>query len=77
MDSNGWPQSARNRALEAIVPSGAVMIAGDIHYGTLLQHGIDKWGDGPWSYSTPTFSSKANRIWQPSVPAQGRAIEGI
>jgi hypothetical protein len=77
MDSNGWPQSARNRALEAIVPSGAVMISGDIHYGTLLQHGINAWGDGPWSYSTPTFGSKANRIWKPSVPAQGRAIPGI
>jgi phosphodiesterase/alkaline phosphatase D-like protein len=77
MDSNGWPQSARNRALEAIVPSGAVMISGDIHYGTLLQHGIKKWGDGPWSYSTPAFGSTANRIWQPSVAPQGGAIEGI
>jgi alkaline phosphatase D len=77
MDSNGWPQSGRKRALEAIVPSGAVMISGDIHYGTLLQHGIKAWGDGPWSYSVPTFGSKANRIWKPSVAAQGRAIPGM
>ncbi len=77
MDSNGWPQSGRKRALEAIVPSGAVMISGDIHYGTLLQHGINEWGDGPWSYSVPTFGSEANRIWKPSVAAQGRAIPGI
>ena len=77
MDSNGWPQSARNRALKAIVPSGAVMISGDIHYGTLLQHGIKEWGDGPWSYSLPAFGSTANRIWKPSVSAQGGAISGM
>lgn len=77
MDSNGWPQTARNRALRAIAPSHAVMIGGDIHYGTLLQHGIDDWGDGPWSYSVPAFASNQNRKWRPSVPAQGGAIEGI
>ena len=77
MDANGWPQSARNRALRAIAPSHAVMVSGDIHYGTLHQHGIDKWGDGPWGFSLPAFASKANRTWGPSVPAQGREIEGI
>ena len=77
MDSNGWPQSGRKRALRAIVPSGAVMISGDIHYATLLQHGINEWGDGPWSYSVPAFSAASNRIWKPSVAAQGRAIPGM
>ena len=77
MDSNGWPQSGRKRALRAIVPSGAVMISGDIHYATLLQHGINKLGDGPWSYSVPAFSAKGHRIWKPSVSAQGRAIPGM
>ena len=41
MDANGWPQSARNRALRAIAPSKAVMVSGDIHFGTLHQHGIE------------------------------------
>ena len=77
MDSNGWPQSARNRALKAIVPSGAVMISGDIHFGTLHQHGINDWGDGPWSYSLPAFASNPNRKWQPNVPAQGREFPGV
>ena len=77
MDSNGWPQSARNRALRAIAPSKAVMVSGDIHFGTLHQHGIDRWEDGPWSYSLPAFSSKQNRRWGPAVPAQGNAIDGI
>jgi phosphodiesterase/alkaline phosphatase D-like protein len=77
MDSNGWPQSGRNRALRAIAPSQAVMIGGDIHYGTLLQHGIDSWGDGPWSYSVPAFASNQNRTWKPVVPAQGGEVPGI
>ncbi|MBC8352900.1 MAG: sulfatase-like hydrolase/transferase [Planctomycetes bacterium] len=77
MDANGWPQSARNRALRAIAPSQAVMISGDIHFGTLHQHGIDDWGDGPWGYSLPAFASKQNRSWRPSVPARGREIPGV
>ena len=77
MDANGWPQSARNRALKAIAPSQAVMISGDIHFGTLHQHGIEQWGDGPWGFSLPAFSSKQNRSWRPSVPPSGRVIPGV
>ena len=77
MDANGWPQSARNRALRAIVPAQAVLISGDIHFGTLHQHGIQQWGDGPWGFSVPAFASKQNRSWGPGVPAQGRAIPGM
>jgi arylsulfatase A-like enzyme/phosphodiesterase/alkaline phosphatase D-like protein len=77
MDANGWPQTARNRALRAIAPSQAVMISGDIHFGTLHQHGIETWGDGPWGFSLPAFSSKQNRSWGPSVAAQGREIAGV
>ena len=53
------------------------MISGDIHFGTLHQHGIDDWGDGPWGYSLPAFASKQNRSWRPSVPARGREIPGV
>ena len=77
MDSNGWPQSARNRALRAIAPSGALMISGDIHYGTLLKHGIDEWGDGPWSFSVPAFTSPQNRTWNPRRPAAGGEVPGV
>ena len=77
MDANGWPQTARNRALKAITPSKAVMLSGDIHFGTLHQHGISEWGDGPWGYSVPAFASKQNRKWGPAVPAQGREVPGM
>ena len=77
MDANGWPQSARNRALRAMNPAKPIMIHGDIHFGTLHQHGIDRWGDGPWGFSLPAFSSKQNRSWGPSVPAAGNTIPGV
>jgi hypothetical protein len=77
MDANGWPQSARNRALQAIAPAHAVIVSGDIHFGTLHQHGIKKWGDGPWGFSLPAFASNQNRSWRPSVPAQGREIAAV
>ncbi len=77
MDANGWPQSARNRALRCMNPAKPIMVAGDIHFATLHQHGIDQWGDGPWAFSLPAFSSKPNRFWGPSLPAQGRQIAGV
>lgn len=77
MDANGWPQSARNRALQAIAPAHAVIVSGDIHFGTLHQHGIETWGDGPWGYSLPAFASNQNRSWRPSVSAQGGEVAGV
>jgi hypothetical protein len=45
LDSNGWPQSGRNRALREIRKAFAYMIAGDQHLGTVIHHGVDEWGD--------------------------------
>tara|TARA_B100000519_G_scaffold56423_1_gene47135 strand:+ start:58 stop:1824 length:1767 start_codon:yes stop_codon:yes gene_type:complete len=76
LDSNGWPQTPRGDALRAIAPSQAVMISGDLHYATILQQGIDDWGDGPWTYSLPAFGSNQGRIWDPKRSPQGGAIPG-
>lgn len=72
LDSNGWPQSARNRALAAIGDAPVVMIHGDVHLGTLLRHGNKQWNDGPVSYSLPAFSSRASRSWEPLVAGKNR-----
>jgi hypothetical protein len=77
MDSNGWPPTARNNALRALSPSHAVMISGDLHYGTILQQGVEEWGDNLWSYSLPPFGSGQGRIWDPVEPPQGGAIPGM
>lgn len=65
MDSNGWPQSGRNRALEVIREANAVMIAGDLHFATLVQQGIDDWDDAGWSFTLPSVSSQTHRAWRP------------
>lgn len=77
MDSNGWPPTARNNALRALNPANSVMISGDLHYGVILQQGIDDWGDGPWAYSLPPFGSGQGRVWDPVEPPQGGAIPGM
>jgi len=77
MDSNGWPPTARNNALRALTPAKSIMISGDLHYGTILQNGVDAWGDGPWSYSLPPFGSSQGRVWDPIEAPQGGAIPGI
>lgn len=72
LDSNGWPQSARNRALDAIGDAPVVMVHGDVHLGTLIRHGNKEWNDGPVSFSLPAFSSRAGRIWKPFEPGKNR-----
>jgi alkaline phosphatase D len=52
-DTNGWPQSGRNRALELIAQSGALMVCGDQHFGALVRHGIKAHGDGPLQFMVP------------------------
>ncbi|MCK4747171.1 MAG: hypothetical protein KAT15_09055, partial [Bacteroidales bacterium] len=52
-DTNGWPQSGRNRALEALRKGFVFMIAGDQHLGTIVHHGVDEWDDAGYSFCVP------------------------
>ncbi len=72
MDSNGWPQSGRKRALEAIREANAVMITGDLHFATLVQQGIDDWEDAGWSFTVPSVSTQTHRAWRPTVEGKNR-----
>jgi len=67
LDSNGWPQSGRNRALRAM--GNAVHIAGDQHLASLIRHGIDEHDDGPWSFCVPSIANFYPRMWKPPGPA--------
>lgn len=69
-DSNGWPQSGRNRALEVIRKSYSPMVAGDQHLGSVLQHGVDDWGDAGYSFCTPAIANLWMRWWEPSEPGK-------
>ena len=78
MDSNGWPQTGRNKALKLIKKANAIHIAGDQHLTTLVQHGIDEHSDGPWSFIVPAIvNSYYGRWWWPEDEQAGpNAPEG-
>jgi hypothetical protein len=65
-DSNGWPQTPRNRALRAMRKGLAVHIAGDQHLGSTMQYGIDGWNDASWAICVPSVANVWPRRWYPS-----------
>jgi hypothetical protein len=65
LDSNGWPQAGRNRALAAMRRCFALHIAGDQHLATVIHHGIDNWGDAGWSFCVPSIINYYPRKWLP------------
>ena len=73
MDSNGWPQSGRNRALRQIRKGFAFMICGDQHLGSIIHHGIDDWNDSGWSFCVPSIANLYLRWWDPLTPGKSRA----
>jgi hypothetical protein len=89
LDSNGWPQTGRNKALRAIKKANAVHIAGDQHLPTVIHHGIDEWEDGPWAFVVPAIvNNYYSRWWWPEdeqpgensndrLPWTGRYLDGF
>ncbi|WP_252723207.1 alkaline phosphatase D family protein [Pseudotamlana agarivorans] len=71
-DTNGWPQTGRNKALAAIRKSFSPMIAGDQHLATFVKHGIDDWGDAGYSFVTPAIANYWMRWWDPKTPGKNR-----
>ncbi len=71
MDSNGWPQTGRNKALRAIRKANAVHIGGDQHLTTVVRHGIDEFRDGPWSFLVPCLVNYYKRWWWPADEQPG------
>ena len=72
LDSNGWPQSGRNRALREIRKAFAFMLAGDQHLGTIIHHGIDDWNDSGYSFCVPSIANLYLRWWVPLEPGKNR-----
>lgn len=72
MDSNGWPQSGRNRALASLRKAFAFHLAGDQHIATLFHHGIDEHRDSIWSFCVPSIANLYLRWWEPLEPGKNR-----
>jgi len=71
-DSNGWPQTGRDKALATIRKSYACMVAGDQHLGTMIHHGIDDWGDAGYSFCVPSIANYWLRWWDPHQPGKNK-----
>ena len=77
MDSNGWPQTGRNKALEAIRRAGAVHIGGDQHLATIIHHGIEEYEDGPWAFIVPAIINNYYSRWWWPTEEEIAAVEPI
>ena len=71
-DSNGWPQTPRNRALRLMRKGFAFHIAGDQHLGSTIQYGIDNWNDAGWAVCVPSVANVWPRRWFPPKPGRNR-----
>lgn len=67
-DSNGWPQSGRNRALQAWRKCAAIHVCGDQHLGSTVQYGVKDWGDAAYGVCSPALSNIFPRRWFPPHP---------
>ena len=65
LDSNGWPQTGRNKALREIRKSSAVMIAGDQHLASVFHQGVEEWNDAGFSFCVPSIVNYYPRAWMP------------
>ncbi|MBM4025623.1 MAG: hypothetical protein FJ280_09480 [Planctomycetes bacterium] len=72
LDCNGWPQTGRKKALEALRRALACHLCGDQHLAVIVQHGIDDFRDGPFGFTNPAIvNSYYARWWWPEDEAPG------
>lgn len=79
-DSNGWPASARNRAIAAMKESKALHICGDTHLPSLSQYGLEAQRDSNWAFCTPAIAVGWQRWWLPDevkLPMAKRPAHGL
>jgi hypothetical protein len=72
MDSNGWPQTGRNKALRIMRKAFAFHLAGDQHLGSSIQYGIDDWNDAGFAFCVPAISNVWPRRWLPSQKGKNK-----
>ena len=88
LDSNGWPQSGRARALREIRRFFGFHIGGDQHLATVIHHGINAWEDSIYSFGVPSIVNFYGRWWWPldepmdhdphnPLPFTGRYYDGF
>jgi phosphodiesterase/alkaline phosphatase D-like protein len=80
LDSGGWPQTARDNAIDILRAAKPLHINGDQHLTTLAQYGVKQQRDSSWSFCTPAISAGYPRWWRPDelgMPHQNRPNHGL
>jgi len=65
LDSGGWPQAGRDRAIRLMRKAFVFHIVGDQHIPTLSQYGIEEFRDAGWVFCTPAIYVGYQRRFQP------------
>lgn len=65
MDSNGWPQTGRNKVVDVMRRARAFHVAGDQHLGSLVRYGKDAFGDAGYGFVVPSIANIWPRRWFP------------
>ena len=73
MDSNGWPQAGRDRALRAMRRGFAFHIVGDQHLGSFVHYGVEAQNDSGYGFVVPSIANIWPRRWFPPQPGAHRA----
>lgn len=71
-DTNGWPQTARNKALKEMRKAFAVHVAGDQHLPAVVHYGIDDYKDAGVALAGPAVNVGYPRWWEPDHPGENR-----
>ncbi|MPR36001.1 alkaline phosphatase D family protein [Salmonirosea aquatica] len=76
MDSNGWPHSKRNKAVDIIRRGFALHLAGDQHIGSVIRYGVDTHDDAGFAFAGPALNNIFPRRWWPTLPANHEPLPG-
>ncbi|KPL11120.1 twin-arginine translocation pathway signal protein, partial [candidate division BRC1 bacterium SM23_51] len=71
-DSDGWPQTGRNKALREMQRGFAFHISGDQHLGSTVQYGVEDWNDAAYALCVPSIANLWPRRWWPPEPGRNR-----
>lgn len=73
MDSGGWPQSARDRAIRAMRAGSMLHITGDQHLASTIRYGVDDFNDAGYVFTVPAIANTWPRRWQPEQRGANQA----
>jgi hypothetical protein len=70
MDSNGWPQTGRAKAVELLRKCFAFHVAGDQHLASFTKYGLNDWRDSSYAFCVPSIANAWPRRWFPAQPGK-------